>query len=73
MANRNLKQEAPARGVTEVGPGDYVKIGQRWERVTANTAQGASHAPRSWTVQTEGGRSYGMYDIGRYAKAEDLD
>lgn len=69
----HLKTDAPARGVTEVGPGDYVKIGSRWERVTENTAQGEPHAPRSWTVRTEGGRSYGMYDIGRYAKAEDLE
>jgi len=73
MASGNLKEGAPSRGVTEVGPGDYVKIGSRWERITSNTAQGAPHTPRSWTVQTEGGGSYGMYRIDRYAKAEDLE
>lgn len=71
MASR-LKTDAPTRGVTEVGPGDFVKIGSRWERITTNSAQGAPHAPRSWAIRTEGGGSYGMYDIGRYAKAEDL-
>ena len=73
MAAKNLKSGAPVRGVTDIGPGDFVKVGSRWERVTDNPAQGAPHAPRSWTVRTEGGGSYGMYGIDRYAKAEDLE
>lgn len=67
------KNNAPSRSVQEIGPGDYVKIGSHWEKVTGNTAQGAEHTPRSWTVTTEGGREHGMYGINRYAKAEDIE
>lgn len=63
---------APSRSVTDVGPGDYVKIGSHWERIRSNSAHGAEQTPRSWTVTTEGGGSYGMYGINRYAKAEDM-
>lgn len=69
---RSLKNNAPSRDVTDVGPGDYVKIGSHWEKIRENSAHGAEHLPRSWTVRTEVG-SHGMYDINRYAKAEDLE
>lgn len=71
MSDRRLRLSAPSRSVTEVGPGDYVKIGRRWERISANSAQGTERAPREWTVHTDNGR-YGMWSINRYAKAEDL-
>lgn len=67
-----LRPDAPSRSVTEVGRGDYVKVGSRWERIESNSAAGAPRTPRDWTVQTEGG-TYGMYGINRYAKAEDLE
>jgi len=71
--SKNLKSNAPSRSVQDVGPGDYVKIGSRWEKVVSNTATGAEHTPRSWTVRTEGGGEHGMFGINRYAKAEDLE
>ena len=71
--SKHLKSNAPSRSVTDVGPGDYVKIGSHWEKVTSNSAHGADHTPRSWTVRTEGGGEHGMYGINRYAKAEDLE
>jgi hypothetical protein len=61
---------AKDRSVTDVGPGDYVKVAGGWEKIVANTATGATH-PREWTVTTEQGE-YGMFDVYRYAKAEDF-
>lgn len=72
MSNKTLKRDAPSRSCKDVGAGDFVKIGSRWERITGNTAQGATRTPRSWTVTTEGGRTHGMFDINLYARAEDL-
>lgn len=71
--SKRLKSDAPSRSVQDVGPGDYVKIGSHWEKVTSNTAQGAEHTPKSWSVRTESGREHGMFGINRYAKAEDLE
>jgi len=68
-----LKSSAPSRNVTQVGPGDYVKVGERWEKITSNSAFGADRTPRSWTIATDAGNTYGMYHINRYAKAEDLE
>lgn len=68
-----LKQEAPSRGCTDVGQGDFVKIGQTWKRITSNSAAGESHTPRHWRIRTEDGGEYGMFDVNRYAKAEDLE
>mgnify|MGYP001601615724 CR=1 FL=1 len=70
---KRLREDAPSRSVRDVGPGDFVKIGSRWERIRDNSAYGADHTPRNWTVTTEGGGSYGMTQINRYAKAEDLE
>ncbi len=67
-----LKSDAPTRSVMHVGPGDYVKIGSEWRRISSNTAFGDERTPRSWTVTTEDGRNYTMFDINLYAKAEDL-
>ena len=71
--SKHLKSSAPSRSVTDIGPGDYVKIGSHWEKVASNTAQGAEHTPRSWTVKTESGSEHGMFGINRYAKVEDLE
>ncbi len=70
--SKHLKSNAPSRSVTDIGPGDYVKIGSHWEQIRSNSAHGAEHTPRSWTVRTESGE-HGMYGINRYAKAEDLE
>jgi hypothetical protein len=61
-----------ARSCTEVGPGDYIKVGGRWKKIVSNTAHGETRTPRSWTVTTEDGGSYGMFGINAYAKAEDV-
>jgi len=71
--SKRLKSNAPSRSVTDVGAGDYVKIGSSWQKIASNAAHGAAYTPRSWTVRTEGGGEYGMFGINRYAKAEDLE
>jgi hypothetical protein len=71
--SKRLKSNAPSRSVTDVGRGDYVKIGSQWQKIESNSASGAEHTPRSWTVRTEGGGEHGMFGINRYAKAEDLE
>lgn len=68
----NRKENAPSRSVTEVGAGDFVKIGQSWQKIISNTAFGAEKPPRTWSVTTEDGRAYSMFDIKRYAKSEDI-
>lgn len=68
-----LKNSAPTRSVTDVGAGDYVKIGQRWTKIASNSAAGLPVTPRNWEVKTEDGRQYDMYNINLYAKAEDLE
>lgn len=68
-----LKNNAPVRSTTDVGPGDYVKIGSQLKQISSNTAHGAERAPRSWTVQTTDGGEYGMLRVNRYAKAEDFE
>lgn len=68
-----LKNDAPSRSVTDVGPGDYVKIGTQWKQISSNSAEGASHTPRHWDVKTTDGGSYGMFNVNRYAKKEDIE
>jgi hypothetical protein len=71
--SKRLKSNAPSRDVTQVGPGDYVKIGSQWQKISSNTAHGADRTPRSWSVRTESGSEHGMFGINRYAKADDLE
>jgi hypothetical protein len=73
MSHLTRRADAPDRSVTEVGAGDYIKIGNRWETITHNTAAGATRTPNEWTVTTDRGRTYGMFSIYRYAKAEDME
>lgn len=68
----NLKNDAPSRSVTDVGPGDYVKIGSQWREIKFNSAHGQQRTPKSWTVRTTDGASHEMFGINRYAKKEDL-
>jgi hypothetical protein len=70
---RGLRRDAPTRGVTEIVPGDFVLIGRTWKQVDLNSAAGADRTPRSWRIRTTDGGVYGMYDVNRYAKAEDLE
>lgn len=67
------RSDAPSRSATDVGPGDYVKIGSSWQKIASNSAHGAERTPREWTVRTEGGGSHGMYGINAYAKHEDME
>lgn len=70
---KQRRGDSPSRGVQEIGRGDYVKIGSHWKRVESNSGQGKPGFPRDpWTIRTEDGGSYGMWDINRYAKAEDM-
>ena len=69
----NLKPSVSHRDVTEVGKGDYVKIRDQWKCIESNTAEGAERAPRNWTVRTEDGGEYDMWQVGLYAKAEDFE
>lgn len=68
-----IKRDAPTRRVTEVGRGDFVKIRGVVREIESNTAHGAVRTPRDWIVRTTDGGSYGMFDVDRYAKAEDLE
>lgn len=67
-----MKANAPSRTVIEIGAGDFVKIGQKWKKVVANTAEGSKSIPKEWTVRTENGGTYSMWNINRYAKSEDM-
>ena len=67
-----LKADAPVRTVTEIGKGDFVKVGSEWKEVHTNTAHGFEKTPRDWLVTTMDGAMHNMFDINRYAKAEDL-
>ena len=70
---KTLRTDAPIRSVTEVGSGDFVKVGTEWKRITTNSAAGETRTPRSWGITTEDGKSLGMFDISRYARASDLE
>src|SRR3954469_7904385 len=68
-----LRSDAPVRGATDVGPGDYVKVADgRWKQIVSNTAFGEAAVPRSWTITTADGAELGMYDVNRYAKDGDF-
>jgi hypothetical protein len=66
-----LRAGAPDRTVTEIGPGDYVKVNGWWELVEWNTAFAVQSTPRRWFIRTGSG-TRGMFEIERYAKAEDF-
>lgn len=67
-----LRDDAPQRGVADVGAGDFVKVfSGAWEEIVSNSAEGVAH-PRQWTIVTKAG-ARGMYDVRRYAKAEDFE
>ena len=68
-----LKAEAPIRNVTEVGPGDFVRIGRQWIEILSNTAHGAPELPKSWSIECDDGNCYGMFSVDRYAKQEDFE
>lgn len=68
-----LKRNVPTRSATDVTKGDYVKVKGQWERILDNTAFAATTHPRTWTVTLENGDVWGMYNIDRYAKAEDME
>jgi hypothetical protein len=70
---RGLKADAPDRSVTDVGPGDFIKMGGVWQQIVSNSATGATRTPRSWSIRTQDGRTYGMYQIQQYAKASDME
>jgi hypothetical protein len=58
---------------TDVGPGDYVKIGRVWKQIDSNTAYRVEVTPREWTVRTTDGSNYGMREINAYARAEEIE
>lgn len=72
MTLLSLRADAPVRCCTDVSPGDYVKVRGVWEPIAWNTAFGAASTPREWWVRTALG-THGMWDIDRYAKAEDFE
>jgi hypothetical protein len=73
MPHYTRKPDAPFRSATEVGPGDFVKIGQTWREIASNTAQGSPVTPKSWEIKTRDGTSHDGWGINRYAKAEDIE
>ena len=76
---KTLRPDVPPRDVTEVGPGDYIQlVDGTWLPIETNSAHGQA-LPRDWEIVTGPSRlpakyrTYGMYNIRRYAKAEDLE
>ena len=68
-----------ARSITEVGPGDYVKVGpNRYEEIAHIEKEYDDRLPlpgvipKRWTVITTSGRHIGMFKAGSYHKKEDL-
>lgn len=67
------------RAITEVGTGDYVKVGpDRLEKIA--TVEKTMHPdfpehtlPKRWTVITESGRRVSMYEALAYLKKEDVE
>lgn len=68
-----LKPGAPTRDVTQVGRGDYIQTRDGWKKIASNTAKGAERTPRNWDVRTTDGCNYDMWQVIRYAKADDLE
>lgn len=68
-----LKDGVPTRSVTDVGPGDFIKVGSQWKEIQSNSAHGSEHTPKHWDVRTTDGGTHGMFGINRYAKASDLE
>lgn len=66
------KKDAPQRSVTDVGQGDYVKIGTVWKPIAENNA-GAPKTSTHRNIRTADGGRYSMWDVNRYAKAEDME
>jgi len=72
MTTVERSPDAPHRSVTQVGPGDFVKVGPQWVEIKQNSAHGEATTPRRWRIETEGG-IYDMWDINAYAKREDME
>jgi hypothetical protein len=62
--------EVGARSVTDVGRGDFVKVGGEWKQITRAEVTKVDRRPREWRIETADG-TYGMYEIELYAKAGD--
>jgi hypothetical protein len=57
--------------VTEVGPGDWIKVRGEWKQIKSNDAF-QKKLPRKWDIITTDGLTHGMWDIDRYAKAGEM-
>lgn len=73
MPHRRVKSDAPSRSCTDVGPGDFIKVGPGWVEIESNTAHGQPRTPRDWAVTDVNGVRHSMFGINRYAKAGDLE
>lgn len=70
---KRIKNGSPARRVTQVSRGDFIKVGGVVKEISSNSAHGAVRAPRYWTIRTTDGETYGMFDAECYAKAKDVE
>lgn len=67
-----------SRSITEVGPGDYVKVGGRYEEIAGIEKDYGDREPRQgvvpkrWTLITTSGRRVDMFHAHSYHKKEDL-
>jgi hypothetical protein len=76
MANMRLRDPSTYRTVTEIGPGDYVKLGSNWHQVMSNSEFGNERIVAkdgNWSIQTTDGRSVSGWGVNAYAKADDLE
>ena len=68
-----------SRSITEVGPGDFVKVGPgrfeeiaRIEKDYGDRPPTPKTTPKRWTVVTTSGRRVSMWQARSYYKKEDL-
>lgn len=59
-------------GCRDVGPGDFVKVGEVWKEIEFNSAYDQQYLPKEWTVTTTDGSIYDMYGIRAYATVEEV-
>jgi hypothetical protein len=68
----HARTEGVSRSITEVGRGDFIKIGDgRWKEILDNPGMGSSGIA-GWLITTTDGSTYDMYDIRAYARAGDF-
>jgi hypothetical protein len=73
------RADAPVRSASDVGPGDYVKLGSTWHPIRSNDVFGHNiHETEAWRkgnwrIETTTGRTVSGWSAMNYAKVEDME